>query len=94
MSGVLTANDLLSGRVVYFTSSGDWSPHISSARVYDKDDSESALSSVDSHSDIVVGAYWCDVSINDDGVPFPIHFREQFRAVGFDLEKLRGSAHV
>ena len=83
LSGIVTANDLLGGHVIYLNGDGEWTPNISESHIYPPEQSESALSSVESHSDRVVGAYWSEVEISSAGTITPVHFREKFRAVGF-----------
>ena len=77
---VITANDLLTGEVVYFDLAHRWSPELSAAKVFGVlDEAEGELAAVFSEA-IVVGAYLAEVS--NDTVVTPRHYRESFRHKG------------
>ena len=64
---VITANDLLTGEVVYLDAVHRWSPELSAAKVFDVlDEAEGELAAVFSEA-VVVGAYLAEVS-NDTAV--------------------------
>lgn len=77
---VITANDLLTGEVVYLDPSRRWLPELSAAKVFDVlDEAEGELAAAFSEAK-VVGAYLAEVS-NDTAVT-PRHYRECFRLKG------------
>ena len=77
---VITANDLLTGEVVYLNPAHRWSPELSAAKVFGVlDEAEGELAAVFSEA-VVVGAYLAEVS-NDTAV-IPRHYRESFRHKG------------
>lgn len=79
-TSILTANDLLSGEVVYYQGAQKWSPNLQDAQVFKfEEEAETALKSV--HENEVVGAYLSEVSVNDNIIS-TLHFRETFRATG------------
>ena len=78
---VVTANHLLKGDVVYQTATG-WTRNLAQAEVLtDEADADLRLIDASQQKAEVVGAYLTDVDISD-GVPKPVHFREDFRARG------------
>lgn len=79
---VLTANDLLEGDVVYLTKGEAWTRHLAQAYVFDdKEVAEDALTRASARSGEAVGVYLFEVTLKD-GVPTPVHFREDFRRTG------------
>jgi len=77
---VITANDLLTGEVVYLDSAHRWSPELSAAKVFGVlDEAEGELAAAFSEA-VVVGAYLAEVS--SDSVVAPRHYRETFRLKG------------
>ena len=77
---VITANDLLTGEVVYLDLAHRWSSELSAAKVFGVlDEAEGALVAAFSEA-VVVGAYLAEVS-NDTTVT-PRHYRESFRQKG------------
>lgn len=78
---VVTANHLLQGDVIYQTLDG-WSRELKDAEVLE-DEAVADLRLVEASQQVseIVGAYLADVSL-EDGVPTPVHFREDFRATG------------
>lgn len=83
---IVSANALLSGEVVYLTASGAWTADIVQAAVaLDQAVADDLLARAQAQQSLVVGPYLADVALDDDGRPFPRHFRERFR--------LRGPSH-
>lgn len=81
---ILTANDLLSGGVVYLTSQNNWSPFISQAHVSDGAATNEHLESVGYQAEaeqIIVGPFLIAVTI-ENGIPRPTRFRERLRVNG------------
>ena len=77
---VITANDLLTGEVVYLDPALRWSPELSAAKVFGVlDEAEGALAAAFSEA-VVVGAYLAEVS--NDTAMSPRHYRESFRHKG------------
>lgn len=79
---VVTANDLLSGDVIYLQADGTWSRRHGDAELFsDETIAEARLAHANTQPDHLVGAYLADATAGPDG-PVPSHFREEFRAVG------------
>ena len=79
---VVTANDLLSGDVIYLTPQGDWSRiHAKAALFTDHSAAEAALATAQAQTGLLVGAYLAAARRGANG-PEPTHFREAFRARG------------
>ncbi len=77
---VITANDLLSGEVVYLDASHRWSAELNAAKVFSViDEAEAELAAAFSEAD-VVGAYLAEVT--EDALIAPKHYREGFRHKG------------
>lgn len=80
---VVTANDLFSGDVVYFTERHDWAGALTDAAIaLDKAAADALLALANQQQDKIVGAYIADVTLDADGTPQPVHFREVFRTRG------------
>ena len=80
---VVTANDLLSGDVVYFTAKGGWDGNLASAKVVgDPNEAQALLDEASKQQDVIVGAYLTDMDLDGQGLPVPVHFREVFRTRG------------
>lgn len=80
---VVTANDLLSGDVVYLEQDGSWSRSLFDAAIaLDANAAQALLACGSEQQRRIVGAYLVDLQINDDGTPEPVHFREVFRTRG------------
>lgn len=78
--GVLTANDLLSGRAFYRTARGNWTTDFSMAAIIDDPDlAEDLLSGAQSDNSLV-GSYIASAATGADGLPRPLHYREIYRA--------------
>jgi len=80
---VITANDLLSGEVVYLTTSGKWSIEHGNAILFDEVALANArLADVQVSDHSIVGAYLAAAMLGRDFAPAPVHFREIFRTKG------------
>ncbi len=80
---VITANDLLSGEVVYLTKSGNWSPEHGNAISFDETAiANTRLNDVLKTDSSIVGPYSAAATLERDQVPSPVHFREVFRTKG------------
>ena len=80
---IITANNLLSGEVVYLTSSETWSTKHSDASVFGSDkEANHRLASVLQTDTSVVGPYLAFAKTNTGKSPEPVHFREVFRTIG------------
>ena len=81
---VLTANDLLSGEVVYLAPDGAWTPRLGSARLFeDEEEANRRLAQAERREDVVIGPYLADALPGGNRrTPEPVHFREAFRATG------------
>ena len=77
---VVTANALLEGDVIYLTADDTWSRDLKDAEVL-TDVAHADLRLIDAHAGDIVGPYLADVKVNE-GVPTPVHFREEFRTRG------------
>jgi hypothetical protein len=79
----VTANDLLSGDVIYLTSNQTWASDLTDAAVFtDEASANSALAFGEGQPNTVVGVYMIDVKVGDEDAPAATHFRETFRATG------------
>ena len=81
---ILTANDLLSGGVVYLTSQNNWSPFISQAHASDNASTIERLEASGLRAEneqIIVGSFLIAVTI-ENGIPRPTRFRERLRVNG------------
>lgn len=79
---VITANDLITGEVVYLAADGRWSPRHSDAELLtDEAEAELRLIEASAQEDRVVGVYLADARPGPKG-PEPVHFREVFRTRG------------
>ncbi|MGE0231629.1 MAG: DUF2849 domain-containing protein [Flavobacteriaceae bacterium] len=80
---IITANDLLEGDVIYLTAEGGWSRAYEDAVVAtNQEDADALLRKAEEQRDRIVGAYFVDTALGEDGRPKPDHFREVFRATG------------
>lgn len=78
-----TANDLLEGDVVYFTSAGEWSREIRDAALaVNPEAAEDLLARASKFPNQVVGVYLVEADIDECGRAAPAHFREVFRTRG------------
>ena len=91
---VITANDLLSGEVVYLTESGKWSPEHGNAILFSEIDMANArLTDVQVSDNSIVGAYLANATLAHNLTPSPVHFRETFRTKGPSNRILGKQAH-
>lgn len=80
-SGVITANHLIDGDVVYLAATGSWVRNLHQAEMID-DPADADLRVLEASADqSVVGVYFAEMKQGPDG-PEPAHFREAFRARG------------
>ena len=92
---IITANDLLSGEVVYLTSSGKWSPDHGDAIAFDEMHLAKAhLDDVQRLDQSIVGPYLAGAAIDGNLAPSPVHFREVFRTRGPSNRALGKQAHT
>ena len=80
---VLSANDLLSGEVVFFNSEGSWRPHLEQATVATDAATRADLLEAGRHyPGEIVGPYLVEVTLDEAGCPAPSQFRERVRTGG------------
>ncbi|MBY0363780.1 MAG: DUF2849 domain-containing protein [Phreatobacter sp.] len=100
LPAILLANDLLDGDVIFWATRG-WSVDPAEATVA-RDEAEAAVLQTVATAALsrgeVVDAYLVDVTLRDDGLPVPNHFRERFKIAGpsirQDLGKQAAFAHL
>lgn len=79
---VVTANELVSGDVVYLNAAGEWvQRHTDAELITDEVRAAVRLQLAEAQIGQIVGAYLAD-AVESDAGPVPVHFREEFRAVG------------
>jgi len=78
---VITANDLLSGEVVYWHKSGIWSNDLSGSKVFESIEQAQALIQLVVSDAEVIGAYLAEV-LEEGNRLVPRHYREGFRERG------------
>jgi len=82
-SQIITANDLLTGEVVYLAKYGAWVRRHIEAVIFDHPDRATLCLAEISRSDItVVGPYLTRAKVNHHQAVKPVHFRAVFRATG------------
>ena len=81
---VLTANDLLSGEVVYLAPGGAWTPRLGSAHLFEEEEEANRrLAQAERCEDAIIGPYLAAARAGGSRrTPEPVHFREAFRATG------------
>lgn len=81
---IVSANDLLSGDVVYLDRAGAWTRRLDAAAVAETPGAADDLLAVAAtQPDQVVGPYLADVARPEDGAaPLPMHLRERIRDRG------------
>ncbi len=80
---IVSANDLAIGDVVYMNSGGGWTRKLAEAAIaHTPEEGETLMGRAAPQQAKVVGPYLADVALDDDGRPFPTHFREKFRTRG------------
>ncbi len=80
---ILTANDLLRGGTVYYTTDGKWSAHVTDALVANSPEAIKNLEKAGADAfaaNVVIDVAVVDVNANGD--LRPAHLREQIRATG------------
>lgn len=81
-SKVITANRLIEGDAVWFTTRDTWSGNIHDAEfLTDEAHADLRLLEAQAQAGAVAGAYLADARMGDHG-PEPTHFREDFRTRG------------
>lgn len=100
LPAILLANDLLDGDVIFWTARG-WSIDPAESLVAHDGQAAERLQQVAAEAlarGAVVDAYLVDVTLRDDGLPIPNHFRERFKIAGPsirpDLGKQAAFAHL
>lgn len=79
---VVTANRLLEGDAVWFTTQDTWSPDIADAELLtDEAHADLRLLEAQAQHGAIAGAYLADTKMGAHG-PVPTHFREAFRMRG------------
>jgi uncharacterized protein YjbI with pentapeptide repeats len=82
LTKIVTANDLLTGEVIYQTDNNSWTKHLIKAEILEQAIlANERLETAKLQEFKVVGAYLIDVSLSTLG-PAPCHFRERFRSKG------------
>ncbi len=80
---IITANDLLSGRVVYLGAAGGWvGAHEHAVLFADLAEASARLAGIEAQDGSVVGPYLAPARHGAQGSPVPVHFREAMRATG------------
>jgi len=80
---IITANDLLSGEVIYLTDSGNWSRSPDEAKLWQDGSAETQkLADIQMAEPSVIGPYLAKATRWEDGTTIPNHFREVFRTTG------------
>jgi hypothetical protein len=80
---VITANDLLSGDVVYLATNGHWQRPLQGAVVADTADEANRLLAIATPQEaLVVGPYLAEVTRDAAGRLAPVHYRERIRTLG------------
>ena len=83
MRKILTANYLLSGKVIYLNSEKKWIENSAKADVFDnQEDADNALTFADTQINKLQSAYLIDVELTSNGKPKPISNQELIRATG------------
>ena len=83
MRKILTANYLLSGKVIYLNSEKKWIENSANAAVFDnQEDADNALAFADTQTNKLQSAYLIDVLLTSNGKPKPKSNQELIRATG------------
>ena len=94
--GIVSANDLISGAVIYLAKSGEWVARPEAGElITDPARAEERLTLAERQPEIAVGPYIAPANDTPEG-PRPAHFREDFRAQGpsAPARKSWGHAHA
>lgn len=78
---IISANDLLSGDVIYLTDEFSWTKQLDDAVIASTESTAVELLSIAGRNDQVVGPYVADVALRD-ARPVLLHIREQCREQG------------
>lgn len=89
---IISANDLISGDVVYLTRAHGWTRTLLDAAIARTPQAAEAMAKAADQPAQVVGPYLLDISETGTG-PVPVHFRERFREQGY-TGRLRAQGHV
>lgn len=80
---LISANDLLSGEVIYLTATGDWSRNLNDALCReDKNVVATEVTELETQQNRVLGPTLVEACINPDGTCVLQHFRDRFRDSG------------
>jgi hypothetical protein len=83
MKKILTANYLLSGKVIYLNSEKKWIENSANADVFDsQEDADDALTFAETQINKLQSAYLIDVILTSDGTLKPKFNQELIRATG------------
>lgn len=81
---ILTANDLKTGQVVFYSTAGIWSPKVADAQVAHSDGEAEQLSHIGRQAIAAREVVEVEVipALETENGPFPVRNREQIRALG------------
>ena len=80
---IVTANDLLMGDVIYLISGGEWSrDHACALVATTAEEADAMLATASAQQLKIVGPYLAEATLDANGIPGPVHFREAFRTRG------------
>ena len=84
LPAIVIANDLLDGDVIFLGAAGWEATHRNAAvaRTQDEADALLARAQVDFKANRIVDPYLAVVTLQSDGTPEPIHYREKMRTKG------------
>ena len=82
----LIANDLVDGDVLFLGSSGWERAHTKAAIAHQADEAEQLLARAakDFKANRIVDPYLVQVTIDANGAPVPVHYREKMRTLGLN----------
>jgi len=80
----LIANDLLDGDVLFLGHAGWERTHTKAAIAHQTDEAEKLLAraAIDFKANRIVDPYLVHVTIDAEGAPVPVHYREKMRTLG------------
>ncbi len=82
-SQILSANDLLDGRVIYLAEGRTWNRSLDAALVMKPGaEAQHLLTHAEGQPNTVVGPYLINVTLQGSGTPRPFHLRDRIRAGG------------
>lgn len=78
---IVTANHLLEGNSIFLSENGWTADHRAARIAYGNDEALALelLGKADEDGNKVVGVYLVDVTVNENGHPEPVHYREKMR---------------